>query len=131
MKKDALSYFDESFSPFQLFIASLYAKFKHYHRKMLTELFTDYERTKYVVAEGILLISMTFIVSNADQQQEESLLHVAAYCRVSTDEIEQTISIEIQKRNYREKMGRAVISLAFACFSQGGMVIYSSTFAYI
>lgn len=55
VKKDALSYFDESFSAFQLFIASLYAKFRHHHRKMITELFTDYERTKYVVAEGVFI----------------------------------------------------------------------------
>ena len=33
------------------------------------------------------------IVANADQQQEERILNVAAYCRVSTDDIEQTISI--------------------------------------
>ena len=33
---------------------------------------------------------------------EERTLRVAAYCRVSTDEIEQLISIELQKNNYRD-----------------------------
>ena len=42
------------------------------------------------------------IAANADRQQEERILNVAAYCRVSTDDIEQTISIEMQKKNYRE-----------------------------
>ena len=37
-----------------------------------------------------------------DALQENRVLNVAAYCRVSTDDIEQTISIELQKRNYRE-----------------------------
>lgn len=38
------------------------------------------------------------IAANADRQQEERILNVAAYCRVSTDDIEQTISIEMQKK---------------------------------
>ena len=42
------------------------------------------------------------IAANADRQQEDRILNVAAYCRVSTDDIEQTISIEMQKKNYRE-----------------------------
>ena len=44
------------------------------------------------------------ISADADKQQEERILNVAAYCRVSTDDIEQTISIEMQKKNYREKI---------------------------
>ena len=39
------------------------------------------------------------IAANADRQQEDRILNVAAYCRVSTDDIEQTISIEMQKKN--------------------------------
>ena len=42
------------------------------------------------------------IAASADRQQEDRILNVAAYCRVSTDDIEQTISIEMQKKNYRE-----------------------------
>ena len=33
---------------------------------------------------------------------EERILRVAAYCRVSTDDIDQVISIELQKNNYRD-----------------------------
>lgn len=33
---------------------------------------------------------------------EERILRVAAYCRVSTDDIEQALSIEMQKDNYRD-----------------------------
>lgn len=55
IKSNALSYFDESFSAFRLFIFSLYAKFTHHHRKMLTDLYTNYERTKEVVADTIFI----------------------------------------------------------------------------
>ncbi len=44
------------------------------------------------------------IEADAEKQREERILNVAAYCRVSTDDIEQTISIEMQKKNYREKI---------------------------
>ena len=39
--------------------------------------------------------------SNSDQN-DERILRVAAYCRVSTDDIDQVISIELQKNNYRD-----------------------------
>ena len=55
VKNDALSYFDDNFSAFQLFILSLYAKFKHHYHKMLTDLYTDYQRTKPVVADTIFI----------------------------------------------------------------------------
>ncbi|MFR3727801.1 phospholipase D-like domain-containing protein [Lacrimispora sp.] len=55
VRKDSLSYFDENFSAFQLFILSLYAKFKHHHHKMLEDLYTDYMRTKMVVADSIFI----------------------------------------------------------------------------
>ena len=42
------------------------------------------------------------ISASPQKEQEERILNVAAYCRVSTDDIEQTISIEMQKKNYRE-----------------------------
>ena len=42
------------------------------------------------------------IAASADRQQEDRILNFAAYCRESTDDIEQTISIEMQKKNYRE-----------------------------
>lgn len=55
VREDSLSYFDENFSAFQLFILSLYAKFKHHHHKMLEDLYTDYMRTKMVVADSIFI----------------------------------------------------------------------------
>lgn len=55
VRNDALSYFDDNFSAFQLFILSLYAKFNHHHHKMLTDLYTDYQRTKQVVADVIFI----------------------------------------------------------------------------
>lgn len=54
VRNDALSYFDDNFSAFQLFILSLYAKFNHHH-KMLTDLYTDHQRTKQVVADSIFI----------------------------------------------------------------------------
>lgn len=55
VKNESLSYFDENFSAFRLFILSLYAKFKHHYNKMLTDLYTDYQRTKMVVADTIFI----------------------------------------------------------------------------
>lgn len=55
IKESSLSYYDETFSAFRLFIISLYSKFKHHHRKFLTDLYTDYERSKLVVADSIFI----------------------------------------------------------------------------
>ena len=55
VRENSLSYFDENFSAFRLFVISLYAKFKQHHRKMLQDLYTDYERTKMVVADSIFI----------------------------------------------------------------------------
>ena len=55
VKDDSLSYYDESFSAFRLFIMSLYAKFQHHYHKVLTDLYTDYERTKMVVADSVMM----------------------------------------------------------------------------
>ena len=42
------------------------------------------------------------IAAHEEAAPEERILRVAAYCRVSTDDLEQVISIELQKKNYRE-----------------------------
>ena len=42
------------------------------------------------------------IAATSAQAQEERTLRVAAYCRVSTDDIDQLVSIELQKNNYRD-----------------------------
>ena len=36
------------------------------------------------------------------EKDDGRILRVAAYCRVSTDDIDQVISIELQKNNYRD-----------------------------
>ncbi len=42
------------------------------------------------------------IAAAATAQQDDRILRVAAYCRVSTDDIDQALSIELQKANYRD-----------------------------
>ena len=42
------------------------------------------------------------IAATSAQAQEDRILRVAAYCRVSTDDIDQLVSIELQKNNYRD-----------------------------
>lgn len=42
------------------------------------------------------------IAAAAQAAQEDRILRVAAYCRVSTDDIDQLLSIELQKNNYRD-----------------------------
>lgn len=42
------------------------------------------------------------IAATAATAQEDRILRVAAYCRVSTDDIDQLLSIELQKNNYRD-----------------------------
>ena len=44
------------------------------------------------------------IASAADAPQEEKILRVAAYCRVSTDDIDQAISIHLQIQEYKKKI---------------------------
>lgn len=44
------------------------------------------------------------IAALADSSREDRILRVAAYCRVSTDDLEQVISIELQKSEYKNKI---------------------------
>lgn len=53
--RESLSYFDENFSAFRLFIFTLYAKFKHHYENLLENLYTDFERSKLVVSDTIFL----------------------------------------------------------------------------
>ena len=55
IKNQSLSYFDDNFSAFRLFVTSLHAKFTCHHRKMLSDLFTDYDRTRTVVADAVFI----------------------------------------------------------------------------
>ena len=42
------------------------------------------------------------IAATAAAAEEDRILRVAAYCRVSTDDIDQLVSIEMQKNAYRD-----------------------------
>lgn len=42
------------------------------------------------------------IAAAAEARSDDRILRVAAYCRVSTDDIDQLLSIELQKNNYRD-----------------------------
>ena len=47
------------------------------------------------------------IAATTSQAEEDRVLRVAAYCRVSTDDIDQLVSIEMQKNNYASKLSRS------------------------
>ena len=47
---------------------------------------------------------MRKIAAVADAPQGEKILRVAAYCRVSTDDIDQAISIHLQIQEYKKKI---------------------------
>ena len=44
------------------------------------------------------------IAAASEAQQEDKILRVAAYCRVSTDDIDQAISIHLQIQEYKRKI---------------------------
>ena len=44
------------------------------------------------------------IAAASDTPQEDKILRVAAYCRVSTDDIDQAISIHLQIQEYKKKI---------------------------
>ncbi len=46
--------------------------------------------------------SVQKIAAASGEKDDGRILRVAAYCRVSTDDIDQVISIELQKNNYRD-----------------------------
>lgn len=52
---DSLSFYDENFSAFQVFLFSLLAKFEQHYHKFVSDVYTDYHRTKMVLADTIFL----------------------------------------------------------------------------
>ena len=44
------------------------------------------------------------IAAAEEKPEEEKILRVAAYCRVSTDDIDQAISIHLQIQEYKKKI---------------------------
>ncbi|MEG0691862.1 MAG: phospholipase D-like domain-containing protein [Oscillospiraceae bacterium] len=77
VQEDSLSYFDESFSAFRLFILSLRAKFCYHHKKLLENVYTDYERTKMVVADSIFIDSSDLAAMFRDLDELESICRAA------------------------------------------------------
>ena len=77
VQEDSLSYFDESFSAFRLFILSLLAKFSYHHKKLLENVYTDYERTKRVVADTIFIDSSNLEALYNDLEELESICQAA------------------------------------------------------
>lgn len=83
VKNESLSYFDEIFSTFRLFVLSLYEKFRHHYNKIITGLYTDYERTELTVADNIFidindldtlcfdLDELRFVCANADETYDD------------------------------------------------------------
>ena len=55
IESKSLSYYDECFSAFKVFVWALQEKFEYHHHKLIQELYTDYQRTKLVVADAIFL----------------------------------------------------------------------------
>ena len=55
VEESSMSYYDEYFSAFGLFVLSLYAKFKYHYRNLLKNLYTDYQRTKWCVADAVFI----------------------------------------------------------------------------
>lgn len=52
---ESLSYLDDNFNAFHLFLLSLYAKFEHHYNILLRDVYTDYQRTRLVVAGAIFI----------------------------------------------------------------------------
>ena len=77
VKNESLSYYDESFSAFSLFVLSLYAKFEHHYNKIITNVYTDYERTKLVVAETIFISVDELDALYRDLEELEGLCNIA------------------------------------------------------
>lgn len=77
VKSESLSYFDENFTAFHLFVLSLYAKFCKHHKKLLQDLYTDYERTKMCVADAIFIDENDLAVLYKDLEELDAICQVA------------------------------------------------------
>ena len=48
--------------------------------------------------------NVRMIAATSETPEEDKILRVAAYCRVSTDDIDQAVSIRLQIKQYMEKI---------------------------
>ena len=69
---------------------------------------TEHQRAKRALVKQIDALdgsNIHMIAATTDEgDAEQKTLRVAAYCRVSTDDIDQAISIPLQIREYRQKI---------------------------
>lgn len=79
VQEDSLSYFDENFSAFRLFVLSLHAKFCYHHKKLIENVYTDYERTKMVVTDNVFVD-----ISDLDSMYSD-LDELDSICRAAED----------------------------------------------
>lgn len=77
IKSESLSYFDESFMAFHLFVLSLYAKFHQHHKKLLQDLYTDYERTRMCVTDAIFIDENDLAFLYKDLEELDDISKVA------------------------------------------------------
>lgn len=77
VKENSLSYFDENFSAFRLFVLSLCQKFDYHHKKLLENVYTDYDRNGVGVADSIFLDISDLAVLYSDLDELESICNAA------------------------------------------------------
>ena len=68
---------------------------------------TDRQREKRAISMQVDALDSSkirMIAAASEAPEEERILRVAAYCRVSTDDIDQALSIRLQIRQYMEKI---------------------------
>ena len=69
---------------------------------------TEHQRAKRALVKQIDALdgsNIQMIAATTDEgNSEQKTLRVAAYCRVSTDDIDQAISIALQIREYKQKI---------------------------
>lgn len=77
IESKSLSYYDECFSAFKVFVMSLHAKFEHHHHKLIQDVYTDYERTRLVVADTIFLDENDLLALYKDLDELKSVIDAA------------------------------------------------------
>lgn len=77
VESKSLSYYDECFSAFKVFVMSLQAKFEYHHHKLIQDVYTDYERTKLVVADSIFLDVNDLFALYKDLDELKSVIDAA------------------------------------------------------
>lgn len=73
----SIPYYDENFTSFQVFLMSLYTKFQLHHQKLLSEVYTDYERVKRTVADSVLISTNDLELMYRDLEDLEDVCNIA------------------------------------------------------